>query len=89
MPPARHGHDGNLMRQHRPAPSELMEDSMNAKMIVSLEGVIARWYTKEVVEGNIEPSPLIGSRTFEMMATAAAAVLEALQDYQDENETKD
>jgi hypothetical protein len=58
---------------------------MEPATIVSLARVIEKWHRKEVVEGPLSPSPFVATGTFVTMATAALTVLDALEDYQNEN----
>jgi len=59
---------------------------MNAKVVADLEKTIEAWYGKKLESSLPIPAPNIGSRTFEMAAVAALAVLCAMENQQQENE---
>jgi hypothetical protein len=58
---------------------------MKAKLFASLEAALDQWTDKQS-EGIDWPNVIVGDRTVELMARAAAAVLDACQESQDYGE---
>lgn len=59
---------------------------MNAKVIADLEKAIEVWFCKNIESPLPIPTPFVASRTFEMAAIAALAVLYGMENMQHEEE---